>query len=576
MAGVKQSGPGMLLSFCNKNCQWIPYENSQKYGGNVRTDALTLDSCKQFCLYENACNAIEWIPANLAGNQCYTFTGTDAPENPNAYGITHYVCTSTDSWSKTENKNVPGGLLQSNAKTLDDCKSTCIQNVRGCSAIDWVSGTKECYTFTNVASARIPQTAIGVDHYEYKPVYTRPPGPDVGKCAWQLAKNSQAYGGKLQIYKTFNECYDTCNLLTNCNAFDWNYEGSCWFFETSVLPSVSGQQNIDHYTWISLCSWTSYVGLFSYGGTGQINPQTLEQCQSWCLSQPTCMAIEWAQFNSASPKCFTFSTAAEPTVYGTNINHYIKNCAGSGCTWKPYMGKQTFGGALQPSVVGEAACKSFCASQLTCKAVEIDNTTSACYTFTNTDPPIYASKYVNHYVLQGCSPDNLCKWTPYYGYQAYGGAGLTAPTSLQECKSACEANFSSCKAIEWAPGNNGPRCFTFEKNDVPSRKDVAGVDHYICDPVVSNYVTNGATSSYIPACRNNTVMKNSNTIGGILHPEANTVEECRNVCLKIDNCKLGFDFNNVANFGSRCYVSKSNLLNNGNINGVDHYFCNNS
>ena len=62
---------------------------------------------------------------------------------------------------------------------------------------------------------------------------------------------------------------------------------------------------------------------------------------------------------------------------------------------------------------------------------------------------------------------------------------------------------------------------------------------------------------------------NSKTLNGKEEVGARSIEECKNKCLKENNCEKGFDWDRNHN---KCYLSTSTNIMTG-AHGVDHYSC---
>lgn len=60
-----------------------------------------------------------------------------------------------------------------------------------------------------------------------------------------------------------------------------------------------------------------------------------------------------------------------------------------------------------------------------------------------------------------------------------------------------------------------------------------------------------------------------NSLGGIVQPTAQSVDDCKAICQYLGFCIYGFDWDNLKPMGEQCWIStRFNLT---NANGVDHY-----
>ncbi|ESN98413.1 hypothetical protein HELRODRAFT_176881 [Helobdella robusta] len=81
---------GIIHSICT-GCSWTTYTNLQLYGGLAQPTVTSLPACQNLCASTPGCQAIEWVPNNGVGSQCFTFTSSAVP-TISASGINHYIC----------------------------------------------------------------------------------------------------------------------------------------------------------------------------------------------------------------------------------------------------------------------------------------------------------------------------------------------------------------------------------------------------------------------------------------------------------------------------------------------------
>ncbi|ESO07843.1 hypothetical protein HELRODRAFT_184646 [Helobdella robusta] len=300
----------------------------------VQSSVTSLPACQNLCASTPGCQAIEWVPNNGVGSQCFTFTSSAVP-TISASGINHYICSGTTavtstsgcSWTTYTNLQLFGGMVQSSVTSLPACQNLCT-STPGCQAIEWVPNNgvgSQCFTFTSSAVPTI--SASGINHYicSGTTAVTSTPG-----CSWTTYTNLQMFGGVVQPSVTsLPACQNLCASTPGCQAIEWvpnNGVGSqCFTFTSSAVPTISAS-GINHYI-CSGCSWTTYTNLQLFGGMVQSSVTSLPACQNLCASTPGCQAIEWVPNNGVGSQCFTFTSSAVPTISASGINHYI--CSGT-------------------------------------------------------------------------------------------------------------------------------------------------------------------------------------------------------------------------------------------------------
>ncbi|ESN93646.1 hypothetical protein HELRODRAFT_194005 [Helobdella robusta] len=595
--------------------QWTSYKDMNVAGGTPQLAQQTLTDCQNFCITQvSGCQSIDFNP-NDPTYKCWTFTPYNTNEAmKSAPGITHYVFSTGVTVINTQGQGTNqgscvwqpyvggqsgGGTYQQQFTTLSACQAGCVPSA-ACLAFEWTT-SGQCWFF-NSAAAPTQYGVPGITHYVWNCQMTQG-----NLCAWTTYTGQFAYGGYLDNnIKSLSECQTKCSLDASCKAVEWvttNIGSQCFLFnrpEDSKPPSYYSS-NIVHYTKscygasttaipMSTCTWQRYNGLQYYGGTYQNNIDSEDKCKAFCLSRSSCKAIEFVPIYS---QCYTFTVSEIPQISNPDINHSIligcsagsattgwtagmsfsgvSNSGGS-CQWSAYYGYQTFGGVEAPSSITSLQdCQSYCLNSLVgCKAVEwvTANLQAKCYTFNSDSVPTKSGlSGIDHYICN--SP---CTWTLYQNSMMYGGSSYMAATTLDQCKQAC-INSSNCQAIEFTTRGE---CYLFSSSQTPPMTNVTGVNHHIynCHTSTPAVTITNTVFPTISVCPNNTVLENSNTIGGIRVSNANNVDECRSACLANDNrCTYGFDFNLYAPFGFQCWVSTNPFINFGNIKNVKHYYC---
>ena len=80
----------------------------------------------------------------------------------------------------------------------------------------------------------------------------------------------------------------------------------------------------------NLACWTATEDVHGYGGVAH-SLTTVHQCQTACINDVTCLAIDWEPSNAAGKTCWILRMAdVRPTTKTAVITHYQlqRNCLG--------------------------------------------------------------------------------------------------------------------------------------------------------------------------------------------------------------------------------------------------------
>jgi hypothetical protein len=159
----------------------------------------------------------------------------------------------------------------------------------------------------------------GINHYTLSrttcgtPAAATTPSPAASACtSWVLSLNTGVFGGVLQPAATsIPACQNACINNVTCVAIDFDSSNACYFILSAASNNKVSRSGITHYdlTVSSGCSpastvtpspsapscftWTQSDNTGVFGGSPQPTATTIAACQAACISNRTCVAIDF-------------------------------------------------------------------------------------------------------------------------------------------------------------------------------------------------------------------------------------------------------------------------------------------
>jgi hypothetical protein len=384
-------------------------------------------------------------------------------------------------------------------------------------------------------------------------------------------ENSNVLGGQeYAAANTVTDCQAACLADVNCTGIDFNSINpvgwQCYLlFTRGSTINIGLTAGITHYELkrncladqsTSVCrnAWTIMANSNVYDGqrVGTANSPT--DCQSACVNNANCTAVDYSPANPTGYRCFLLYGPIADTQINrgvTGVNHYSLTRSCCPITWYVYADSNEYGGWAYSQAVTMDDCLEACRQNGTCTAVDVDLSNVPgyrCYLLTaNSDGGVInvgQTPGVQHLELRSecCSPT----WTNATNVASFGAVRFLKYDDVTGCLGACAYDVIGCAAAEYRASTGECWIQTNASQATGSTSTAAGVTQYVInaqcyrtfadalacrDDSKGRWTLFGNSSVTVAAGPGGTAARGGGGGGGSVVAGANTLDACLGQCL---------------------------------------------